>query len=424
MSHVPQDREPDREEPPLLQGLVTRGTRQFEDALRLTLAGVDRRLLLGLLAVATAAVFLGTVLLGVSRSPGLSGSVWRAHRTLHRGGAAWLVMWGLTRPAEAAPFDEAEAKALEELLAPTLRELGAVRAELARRIRQRSVIWVPLGTAAGCLLWLLFFLSQWGDGPTGVADVIVFGVVGAIAGEWRAVGTLPGEYTRLYKDRVLPQLAARFGGLTYKQASDASVQVLRSNGILNDAEDVVADDEIAGTYRGLPLSIVEARATRGSGDDTAILFDGLVIDLVLPRALAGTTVIAASDGLLGNLLARIRFDGLRSVRIEDPSFEARYRIDATDPNEARALLTPAFRARFTALAERSSFSLPGAVAAEHRFVVALPKRTRVDLFEPPRYWEPAGGPTLLALTQDIAAVLAMADAVIDLDVWTRGGLDR
>ena len=28
-----------------------------------------------------------------------------------------------------------------------------------------------------------------------------------------------------------------------------------------------------------------------------------------------------------------------------------------------------------------------------------------------------------ALTQDIAAVLAMTDAVIDLDVWTHDGLD-
>jgi hypothetical protein len=421
----PQGPDSGHEEPPLIQGLFARGWRQFEDALRRALAGMDRGLLLVLLAVATLVVFFATLLLGVSRSPGLSGVlsgglIGLFTALLFAAGGAWFLMWGLAAPAEPAPFNEAEAKALEALLAPTLREIGAARAEVVRRVKERSVIWVPLGTAAAVLLWLFFYLIQWGDEPTGVAELIVFGVVGALAGQARAAGTLPGEYRRLYKDRVLPQLAARFGGLTYRQVSDGSVQVLRSHRILKDAEEVVADDEIAGAYRGVSLSIVQVRATRGSGDDVATLFDGLVIDLALPWSLTGTTVIAANGGLLENLAARIRSDGLRPVRLGDPSFEARYRIHATDQMEARALLTPAFTARFTALADRSSFSLPGAVAEGNHFVLALPKRARVNLFEPPHYWEPAGGRALVALTQDIAAVLAMADAVIDLDVWTRG----
>ena len=44
----------------------------------------------------------------------------------------------------------------------------------------------------------------------------------------------------------------------------------------------------------------------------------------------------------------------------------------------------------------------------------------VDLFEPPAYWKPTSGKTLLALSHDIEAVLQMADAVIDLDFWASG----
>ena len=150
------------------------------------------------------------------------------------------------------------------------------------------------------------------------------------------------------------------------------------------------------------------------------MFDGLLVDLVLPRSLTGTTAVIADEGLWGNLEARWRSDRLQRVRLEDPTFEARYEVYSTDQIEARALLTPAFMERFTALAALSGFALPGAWAEGNRLVTALPKLKPVDLFEPPVYWKPAGGKALVALSQDIEAVLKMADAVIDLDFWASG----
>jgi hypothetical protein len=53
--------------------------------------------------------------------------------------------------------------------------------------------------------------------------------------------------------------------------------------------------------------------------------------------------------------------------------------------------------------------------------VALPKRFGTgDLFEPPPYWKPAGGESLVGLQSDIRRVLNFADAIIELDFWARG----
>jgi Protein of unknown function (DUF3137) len=94
-------------------------------------------------------------------------------------------------------------------------------------------------------------------------------------------------------------------------------------------------------------------------------------------------------------------------------------VYGSDQIEARALLTPAFMERFTALASGLGFSPPAALAQGNRLTAALPKRIMGDLFEPPPYWKPAGGgEALLSLSRDIEAVLKMADAVIDLDFWS------
>ena len=246
-------------------------------------------------------------------------------------------------------------------------------------------------------------------------------LVGALAGEAWAAGKLEREYRRLYKDRVLPRLAARFGDLTYKQASLDDVHKLRAQRILPEFNTVQADDEIVGTHRGLPLTIVEARLQRRSGKDTHVVFDGLLIELALPRSLTGTTAVITDEGRFGNLKASWRAGTMQPVRLEDPHFEQRYEVYSSDQIEARALLTPAFMERFIALAARSGFSLPGAMAEGNRLMVALPKGIGVgDLFEPPVYWKPAGGQALLTLEEDIRAVLNMADTVIELDFWATG----
>jgi hypothetical protein len=418
----------DEEALPFVAGLVVRGSGRVGAAIKGVIRLIPPTLLIAGAGIMAVAIWVQLFVLSVAQSPGFEGVVRGIFAggfvaLLFAGGAAWTLMWAMTSGRSSSPAsDGGEGHALEEALAPTLRELRIVRADVIRKVKQRSMLRVPLGIAGGAAFWAL---SQLGSDPPDAVDLLVFLFFGALAGEVWAIGTLDREYRQLYKRRVLPQLAARFGALTYRAASTDRVHALTAHGVFKTFDHWVAEDEIVGTYRGLPLSIVELQLERRSGkDDTSVVFDGLLVDLVLPRNLAGITAVTPDAGMIGNLKARLRSGTLEHVRLEDPRFDQHYQVYATDQIEARALLTPAFMERFVALASQSRFSLPGGLAEGNRFVVALPKRSGGDLFEPPSYWKPAGGTALVALHDDIAAVLRMADAVIQLDFWASGAPTR
>ncbi|MDZ4371237.1 MAG: DUF3137 domain-containing protein, partial [Phenylobacterium sp.] len=178
--------------------------------------------------------------------------------------------------------------------------------------------------------------------------------------------------------------------------------------------------EIHGDYRGLPLSIIELKLVRGSGKNRRTIFNGLTATVTLPRGLSGVTVVAPDRGLLGNLAERLRGGPCEPVRLEDPDFEKAYEVYATDQISARALLTPAFMARFMALAGSGRFGAPAALVQDNRLIMALASSSGRNLFEPPSYRKPAAGrEALTQLHQDIEAVLRAADAIIDLDQAAR-----
>jgi hypothetical protein len=413
----------DREQPPFVLATVLSARARVERAVRAAMGALSVPVLMFLWAGGSLAIFLLLLASATKRATGwedIVGGVFGAGfaALLFAGGFAWLLMWTRASSAPSHGGGDARADALRTLLAPQLRELNCVRADVIRQVKARSVTRVPAGIAAAVLFW---GLTQFGSDPGGALDLPIVAFFGALAGEVWACSRLQDDYRRLYKSRVLPALAARFGNLTYVSGSDDNVHRLRAARILPEFESVVAEDEISGTHRGLGVRIVEAHLERGSGDDKQTVFSGLLVEIVLPRSLTGTTAILADEGVFGNLKTRWKMAGMEIVRLEDPEFEQRYEVYSNDQIEARALLTPAFMERFRALAATSGFSLPGALAEGNRLVVALSRSlgTR-KLFEPPPYWKPAGGEVLIDLEEDIRAVLRMADTVISLDFFAAG----
>jgi hypothetical protein len=79
--------------------------------------------------------------------------------------------------------------------------------------------------------------------------------------------------------------------------------------------------------------------------------------------------------------------------------------------------------KLKALGELQDFERPQVLCAGRLLQIAMPKRTRANLFEPPSFSRPAATrEQLVQLEKDIAGVLAAVDAVIDLDhrfeVWS------
>lgn len=333
-------------------------------------------------------------------------------------GAGWIID-GAVRQKQDAAAAEATAPAAPALpeLVPILTRLEAARAAMMVDVERRLRTRLPVALALGSVPWLW---SQFGRSPDDPLFLGVYLSVAAGAGWAWAVGTRTGDYSKRYKQDVVGALAARLGDLRYRPAIAPDPVLLREQRLFAPFTALRAEDEIVGTYHGVPLSIIELTLTYRRKRTTQTVFDGLFVRIALPRTLSGTTAIVADIGVLTALRDLMSARGGARARVEDPEFEAAYQVYTTDQVSARALLTPVFMARFRSLGARTGFGAPLALAQGNDLAVALPKQGQHDLFEPPRHDQPADSRLALSrLHDDLTAVLAVADAVIDLDQSVR-----
>jgi hypothetical protein len=314
----------------------------------------------------------------------------------------------------------ANRSALQAALAPTLTELEAVRVEAGRRIRRRAAWLTPIGAGGLLCTWAIWLaLTHDLNLLAPPAAVLVGGLIGHVVAAHR----LAGEYERLYEARVLPRLAAMFGALTFGRPRPPDLERLRRFHVFRRFDDARADDAVMGAYRGLQLSIVQLRLTSGWGPMRRQGFRGLLVEVELERHLPGVTAVAADAGPFGAWRDALTAHDVRRVGLESPAFEREYEVYATDQVIARTLVTPQFMERFPALGQLDGFGRPLALAADDRLTIALPRAGAGggpdDYFAPPGYDAPANDDAVLGrLYRDIAAVLAVADAVIGVDEQT------
>ena len=326
------------------------------------------------------------------------------------GAAAWIAVQIAAPPRRFV--DPSAGADLEASLRDVLEELEKSRLETLAKINARAAWSTPLAAAGGLAVWIM---GQFTDDPGDLFDltgmVVVLGGMGYV---WASLA-LSNQYARLYKEKVLPRLAAAFGDITYRRAAPPDIERLKVERIFRHFDAVEADDELFGAHRGLPLSIIELKLTERQGKNRRTTFDGLLVEIELPRDTGAVTAIISDEGGFGNFRDSM-LGGRERVSLEDPVFEKVYEVYGTDQVAARALLHPAFMEKLLALGERPDFGRPLALCVGRRLTFALPKRIARDLFEPPSFRQPAASrDALVTLKADIDAVIAAADAVIDLD---------
>jgi hypothetical protein len=378
--------------------------------------------------VAAVVIFFVLLIARIHQTPGIEGilaGLGLGLFTALLGGAcgAWAAL-SLTSPPKIASFDEKTADALVGALRPVLAELEAARLEVVRQVTARAMTRVPLGAAVGFGIWCLEQLSGRPD-RDGVAGVVWNAVclvgVGAVAGYCSAARERGAAYARMYLNRVLPLLAARFGDLSFRSPAQFDLGALTAERLFDDFDSANSDIEIFGTYRGLVTSIVTLVLTSGSGEERRTSFEGLTVEVTLPRKLSATTAVIARTGGFGQFRDRLRTGDRQRVELEDPRFAASYDAWSTDQIAARALLTPAFMERLLALRGPDSNidGRPLVLARDNRLTLVVPRAGR-DHFAVPGFRQVAASRTaLIALHDHIAAVLSIADAVIDLDQAAR-----
>ena len=229
------------------------------------------------------------------------------------GMGAWLVMTYVVGTARKADHKAAEIPVDDEM-AGVLAELEVARLRTVQAVNAGAVWRIPLTMTGALILWTG---GQFTDEGTDLFDLLMLLTFGVVGGYFWASIELSTAYRQRYKEQVLPRLAAGFGKLAWRVAEPPLVELGRHR-LFPDWDDCDADDEIYGEYRGLPLSIIEMKLTKGSGDDKRTVFSGLTCSVTLPRGLSGTTVVVPDRGILGNMSERLRGGPCQPVRLEDP----------------------------------------------------------------------------------------------------------
>lgn len=131
------------------------------------------------------------------------------------------------------------------------------------------------------------------------------------------------------------------------------------------------------------FSELRVKHARRKGED-AVVFSGLFFVADFNKSFRGRTVVLPDLaervlGVFGRALQQLqRVAGGALVTLESPEFEKRFKVYATDPTEARYLLTPSLMERILRLHENTKSSLRIGFAGE-RLHLALP--LPMDLFE-------------------------------------------
>ncbi|RYG34837.1 MAG: DUF3137 domain-containing protein, partial [Burkholderiales bacterium] len=296
------------------------------------------------------------------------------------------------RRAPAMPGDEPNGE-----MRAILGDLEGYRQDIYQQVVERSAWRIPACAGVGLCVWTLLALV---GAPGGALDFVLVMIFGGLVGYIWSIHEQTREYSKVYRERVMPRLAASFGEITWRDAVMPDLARLKAEHVFQSYGEVRATNELAGTYRGLPINIVELKLMSPDEKQKEPVFDGLLIDIDLRRDTGATTAALSEAGSRG--LAPV--DGKQRVEIAQPGFEQAYDVYSTDPEAARALLSPALTDRLLKLGERGDFGRPTLLCSGSRLTVAAPKVEGRPLFEPPSFTKPDDNrETLLKLRGDIEA---------------------
>ncbi len=249
------------------------------------------------------------------------------------------------------------------------------------RSRRPTQFVISAISIALCLLMLRYIRGDWSIFGFFLAFI---GVVGA----WSWMRQPLRDFQRVLKGSLFDK-AVGYLGEQYSFASSPpwSTGRLKDFGIVPSHNRVSLFDYIKGTHRDVPLQMCQAVLERESTDSKGrksrhTVFRGLIVLIEPPKHPEGVVQIRRDGGWLGNAVGgwfTQTFSALERVHLEDPHFEDRFAVYASDQIEARTILTPSFMARLLDLEQgldkgRVTASFNGA-----ELLILIPSHT---LFQP------------------------------------------
>jgi len=304
---------------------------------------------------------------------------------------------------------ENDFESVRRTLSDALDEVERKRIALRRKgCRNGAIVAaILLGAAAAVTLWT----GRNTPLMLGAAVALVAGPLTACAGS--------AELNRYYKQRIVARLVRAVCGedAAFAPAGGIAEETFRTCGLFATRPDRYrSEDLICGRSGPTPFRFAEVHAeerctTTDSKGRTRThwvdIFRGFLFIADYHKDFHGRTLVCRDSWF------RLRFDGCRRVRLENPQFEQRFDVYSDDEVEARYLLSPSTMERLVRLDGRFRH---GITASFHRscIVVAIPDST--DHFEA-GLWRSVRRTD--RLEREFDTIRTLRGIVSDLDLDTR-----
>lgn len=293
---------------------------------------------------------------------------------------------------------------------PDLSILENIRQTKYRIYQRRKKLAIPVCAVllplTGALDYLLLWLQRGSD--EGAAGLTIF----VIGGIYWWVTQPKRDYSRAYKDKILPKLAKTFGEFIYDIGGRISMDALRPSKIIPSYDSYHSEDYFKGTYKGVGLEFSEIHLTekRGSGKNrrTVTTFKGLAILLDMnSRKFLGHTILDRNKTKMGEWFKE-KSSAMKRARMVDPEFEKIFDTYTTDQVEARYLIDPIMIENLKGLYEEYDGKSMAAAWYDSKMLVMI--ASSHNHFEPAHIKIPATDPeSVLNMRHEIGQILSIID---------------
>jgi hypothetical protein len=278
--------------------------------------------------------------------------------------------------------------------------------------------------------------------PPGVLDALalVATVAACFAAERLALAWLFGAWLFVRTARDVRRVRAAFKtevlgrvfefalpGVDYRPGSHIGAEYVERSGLFPESWNRDSgEDYVAGRLGETEFWFSELRLVKeGRKDRETLVFRGLFFIADFHKSFRGRTYLLPDVaervlGVLGRSLQALpRFDGTELVELEDPDFEKRFVCHATDPVEARYVLSPGLVQRLLALAERAPGPLRVSFVDECMYL-ALPLAR--DLLPAAFFGSDVHEEALLGSVRELLSVTGLVEELgLDTRIWSKGG---
>ncbi len=252
---------------------------------------------------------------------------------------------------------------LREEIAPRLRAIESERRAVQAR---RDAVAVPTawkvgGAAVG------FALTLWAKA---LGPLLLFGAAPWLVEAYRRL-KVPDTATPMVRSQVLdpvvrfwdPSFQYQPKGFISRSEFEASRLFASESFNTYSGEDLVSGTHGATAFRFSELHVKHVERNK-KGTSTRIVFDGLFFVADCNKAFRGHTLVLPdlAERTLGSFGRAFQSLGsavsnLQLVELEDPAFERAFKVSASDPVEARYLLSPSLMQRILAFHQNTGGKL-------------------------------------------------------------------